>query len=150
MHQGSVFCTKRSREEPHPSHVVKLVKDDALAEPAVYDRLLDDLSNPRNHTLPCEIIHSDPSVIIMPFVPNMFDMIWFYKWTYHYMYEILEVRFSPNSLSSNGLLWLLTNTQGMEYLHDRHVAHMVPTLVRFRSLLTNLPTGDRTFTRKTC
>ena len=96
MHQRSVFCTERSWEKPRPSCVVKLVKNSALAEPAVYDYLLSDLSNARNHTLPCEVVHSDPSVIIMPFVEDMVDMLGNYNLAYHFMYEILEVRSSRN------------------------------------------------------
>ena len=90
--KGSVFCTKRSWGEPNPSYAVKLVKDDALAEPDVYDYLLDDLGNPRNHTLPCEVVHSNPSLIIMPFANNMVDALGPWGRVYDYMYQILEVR----------------------------------------------------------
>ena len=74
--------------------MVKLVKDDALAELDIYDYLLDDLSDPKNHTLPCEVIHADPPVVIMPFVANMVHTLWLYAPLYDIMYQVLEVR--PN------------------------------------------------------
>ena len=144
-----MFCTERSWENPDPYCVVKLVKDGALAEPGVYDYLLNNLSNPRNHTLPCEVVHADPSIIIMPFVDNLVDTVWSYGPVYDGLYQILEVGH------------LLTLCVRMITHHMSILGNGVPTpppccsygtgaFVRFQGLSANYPSGNRTFTRRTC
>ena len=51
--------------ETEPFCIVKIVQEGS-SEARMYDILLPDLANPANHTLPCEIVRSDPPLLIMP------------------------------------------------------------------------------------
>ena len=83
--------------ETEPFCIVKIVQEGS-SEARMYDILLSDLDNPANHTLPCEIIRSDPPLLIMPKVQSL-------CWVetaiqiFDAFYQILEVGNSHSSLS---------------------------------------------------
>ena len=71
--------------------MVKLIKQDAQSELDIYDYLLADTSNPRNHTLPCELVRCDVPILIMPYADISVNELRRYTHIYDCMYQILEV-----------------------------------------------------------
>ena len=89
-YQGSVYEDDHTGSTP-PNNVVKIIKEDSQSELDVYDYLLADINNPRNHTLPCEVIRGDVPILIMPHPRiSAFEMK-NYPDVYYCMYQILEV-----------------------------------------------------------
>ena len=58
----------------------------------IYEYLLSRLSDPRNHTLPCEIVKTDTKhpFLIMPYVRTQ-DTLCTHAELYHSIYQLLEV-----------------------------------------------------------
>ena len=75
--------------ETEPYRIVKVVKEGS-SEVQMYDILLSDLNDPANHTLPCEIIRSDPPLLIMPIAEDSRSLRTAAR-TFDSFYQILEV-----------------------------------------------------------
>nr|VWO97432.1 Glucoamylase (EC (1,4-alpha-D-glucan glucohydrolase) (Glucan 1,4-alpha-glucosidase) [Ganoderma boninense] len=66
LHQDQrLFYTPRPYRSPSPQYVIKVL-DPATEECSINEHLQHTLPSP-NHSLPCEIIPSDPRLLVMPF-----------------------------------------------------------------------------------
>ncbi|KAH9896630.1 hypothetical protein C8Q73DRAFT_788965 [Cubamyces lactineus] len=93
---------------PNRGFVVKVL-DLETEELEIYERLLDDLSSPQNHTIPCEIVRSGHPMLIMPMLSRI-DVV-------------IGRRCSSSRL--NGLLDIFYQIiEGVTYLHKNNIAHM--------------------------
>ena len=119
----------RSPFEPDdvPPYVVKIVKESS-EEVEIYARLQQfDRASP-NHTVPCEVIQTDTQrpLLIMPCMRQYGDQF-FARWTItrvlDHFHQIVEVLCTP--LSSLPTSDRTSSEQGLEFLHDRHIAHLV-------------------------
>ncbi|KAI0749752.1 hypothetical protein C8Q80DRAFT_644845 [Daedaleopsis nitida] len=98
-----VFSTRPNMD--CPQWVVKIVVPGS-SEVEIYEHLLkNDISSPGNHILPIEIVRSEPPILIMPGCRTTGRR--HFRWTLSAIlddfYQIVE---------------------GIEYLHQNHVAHM--------------------------
>ncbi|KAI0357918.1 hypothetical protein OH77DRAFT_1450552 [Trametes cingulata] len=102
---GVVFATMPSEG---PEYVVKIL-DLNTEELPIYERLLGDIDNPRNHTIPCKIVRTGHPVLVMPCLSFLHPNI------------LVKSRHRP-------LSWLIRAfhelTEGVEYLHSLHIAHL--------------------------
>ncbi|KAI0367150.1 hypothetical protein BV20DRAFT_1123787 [Pilatotrama ljubarskyi] len=96
----------RSFVDGGPSYVVKLVKPDS--DEAYTYRLLQSDSDPRNHTIPCEIIEcaQQQPILVMPYLTS-FDHAGLPKWPLSRM-----------------LSTFLQVVEAVEYLHDHNIVHL--------------------------
>ncbi|KAI0357942.1 hypothetical protein OH77DRAFT_1317112 [Trametes cingulata] len=94
--------------EDGPNYVVKALNL-ATEELPIYQRLLSDLECPANHTVPSEILHSRKPYLIMPVLDGLT--------TY--------MRSAHKSLRFRLLRVFHEFVEGIEYLHDLHIAHLV-------------------------
>ncbi|KAI0364405.1 hypothetical protein BV20DRAFT_1029844 [Pilatotrama ljubarskyi] len=88
------------------NYVVKVLDLDTQELP-IYERLLANLG-PANHTVPSELVHSRQSFLIMPILSDI----------YAYM------RLAHTSLRFRLLRAFYELVEGIEFLHNSHVAHM--------------------------
>ncbi|KAL1939042.1 hypothetical protein VTO73DRAFT_10302 [Trametes versicolor] len=103
---GVVFITLVA---PAPAllgtQIVKILNT-AREEIAIYERLLQELHRPNNHTLPCEITRVGHPLLIMPRIDTV-DDIYGRSWT---LPQLLDVVFQV--------------VEGIEFLHSMHIAHL--------------------------
>ncbi|KAI0362872.1 hypothetical protein BV20DRAFT_959413 [Pilatotrama ljubarskyi] len=92
--------------EGAPEFVAKIVKPES-DEAQIY-RLLQSDSNPRNHTIPCEIIEcaEQQPILLMPFLTS------------------LDGAGMPDWLLSRMLSTFLQVVEAIVYLHDRNIVHL--------------------------
>ncbi|OSC98191.1 hypothetical protein PYCCODRAFT_1439521 [Trametes coccinea BRFM310] len=95
----------RTASENAPNYVVKAF-DLNTEELQIYERLLGDLKRPANHTPPSEILRSTQPFLIMPVLSELTT----------YVLTDTSLRF--------GLRVFYELIQGVEYLHDLHIAHL--------------------------
>lgn len=118
--QGVVFSTISSSSL---AYVVKIL-DPNSEELAIYQRLLCEIRQPNNHTLPSEIALDYHPLLIMPFVGALdyfrqgdlspralVDAIF-------QLVEVCRAFSSPPCFAAE-------IPQGVEFLHSQHIAHMV-------------------------
>ncbi|KAM5541282.1 hypothetical protein V8D89_005211 [Ganoderma adspersum] len=102
---GSVYAT--SGLEP-PQFVVKVLNS-ANEEEAIVDRLQHDTST-KNHLVPCEIIRSDRTFLVMPYVPRVDQPIRREKDPLKRLHVLLKVFHQI--------------AEGVEHLHSLRIAHI--------------------------
>ncbi|PIL34780.1 hypothetical protein GSI_02567 [Ganoderma sinense ZZ0214-1] len=100
----SIYYTARPYGSTIPQYVVKVL-DPTTEECSINERLQDDLSSP-NHGLPCEIIPSEPRLLVMPFVGGLNSI--------NYMNR-------PTSLFLDVYHQII---EGVEHLHRLQIAHL--------------------------
>ncbi|KAI0628802.1 hypothetical protein C8Q77DRAFT_1145477 [Trametes polyzona] len=102
---GVVFTTTRAES---PCHVVKVLKLDN-EELSIYEYLLQRNPASPNHTIPCELSTLGHPLLIMPYVCKLVSLgpATVGGWT---SFDILSL--------------YLQLTEGIEFLHDHHIAHM--------------------------
>ncbi|KAM5541235.1 hypothetical protein V8D89_005164 [Ganoderma adspersum] len=100
----TVFCTSWFAA---PQHVVKIVEPDAKEEAAICEFLQRTLENPDNHAIPCDVVHAEKTVLVMPYLPSMKAPSPLHgRWLESFLelaYQLLE---------------------GINYLHRKRIAHM--------------------------
>ncbi len=80
-----------------PQHVVKIVAEpEAKEEAAILEFLQRTLDSPDNHTIPCDVVHAEKTVLVMPYMPSMkapspLDRHWLESFL-DIAYQLLEVR----------------------------------------------------------
>ncbi|KAI0357946.1 hypothetical protein OH77DRAFT_1450589 [Trametes cingulata] len=89
-----------------PNYVVKVFNLNTEELP-IYERLLSDL-RPANHTVPSEIIRSHRPLLIMPMLTRI--------------YSYMSIAHTSSRLRLYRVFHELV--EGVEYLHDSHIAHM--------------------------
>ncbi|KAH9886284.1 hypothetical protein C8Q73DRAFT_285790 [Cubamyces lactineus] len=89
-----------------PAYVVKVLDLDT-EELQIYERLLSDIDSPRNHTIPCDIYREGHPLLIMPYVNTLSSLV-------------EDANRSPSQL----LDMFCQLTEGVEYLHSLHIAHL--------------------------
>ncbi|KAI8998875.1 kinase-like domain-containing protein [Trametes punicea] len=96
----------RTSQRQSPQYVIKILHLDS-EEREIYQRLLENLASP-NHTIPAELTSPDAGhpLLIMP-------ALWDYVFICH-----------SNSSLYDTLGSFLQLIEGVEYLHDHHIAHM--------------------------
>ena len=109
--QGSVYATSASNP---PQWVVKVLNP-ANEEEAIIHRLQRDTS-PRNHVIPCEIIESNPTLLVMPYAR---DVDWPFcqetntliklRTLLHVFHQITEVRTNRTPYTPPLLMRLIGN-----------------------------------------
>ncbi|KAI0071463.1 hypothetical protein K474DRAFT_1701599 [Panus rudis PR-1116 ss-1] len=119
---GVVFTTTQAKK---PCHVIKVLKPDS-EERSIYEYLLQhDLASP-NHTIPCELSMLGHPLLFMPFISDL---------------AVLYPGTKPGWTSYEILGFFLQLTEGIEFLHQHHIAHMdycySNTLVAHRQDLAN-------------
>ncbi|KAI0330092.1 hypothetical protein GY45DRAFT_1251577 [Cubamyces sp. BRFM 1775] len=91
---------------PNRGFVVKVL-DLNTQELEIYERLLDHLDSPQNHTIPCEIVRNGHPMLIMPLLSRIEHMI------------------AKRGSSLSGLLDIFYQIiEGVTYLHKHNIAHM--------------------------
>ncbi|KAI9069812.1 hypothetical protein FKP32DRAFT_1753634 [Trametes sanguinea] len=100
---GVVF---RTNNPEGADHVVKVL-DLATEELPIYERLLRDIDNPANHTVPCETERSGHPILIMPMLSRLYSV----------------VNFDCKS-QSQLLRFFYQLVEGVDYLHRSHIVHM--------------------------
>ncbi|KAJ8481351.1 hypothetical protein ONZ51_g6048 [Trametes cubensis] len=104
---GVVFRSFATDDGPHNQGFVVKVLDLDTQELEIYERLLDHVSSPQNHTIPSEIVRSGHPMLIMPMLSRI-DMV---------IYQ------QCSSLS--GLADVFYQLiEGVNYLHKHNIAHM--------------------------
>ena len=63
-----MFCTSWFAT---PQYVVKIVEPDAKDEAAICEFLQRALDEPDNHAIPCDVVHAEKTVLVMPYLPSM-------------------------------------------------------------------------------
>ncbi|KAM5541292.1 hypothetical protein V8D89_005221 [Ganoderma adspersum] len=102
---GSVYATSGLNR---PQFVIKLLNP-ATEEAAIVDRLQHDTST-RNHLVPCEIIRSDRTLLVMPYVPRVDQPIRREKDPLKRLRVLLKVFHQI--------------AEGVEHLHSLRIAHI--------------------------
>ncbi|KAI0658960.1 kinase-like domain-containing protein [Cubamyces menziesii] len=91
---------------PNRGFVVKVLDLDT-EELEIYERLLNHLNSPQNHTIPCEIVRSGHPMLIMPLLTR------------------IELMIAGRGSSLSGLLDIFYQLiEGLAYLHQHSIAHM--------------------------
>ncbi|PIL34768.1 hypothetical protein GSI_02555 [Ganoderma sinense ZZ0214-1] len=100
----SIYYTARPYGSTIQQYVVKVL-DPTTEECSINERLQNNLSSP-NHGLPCEVIPSEPRLLVMPFVGGLNSINYMNRPTSFFLdvyYQIIE---------------------GVEYLHRLQIAHL--------------------------
>ncbi|PIL34811.1 hypothetical protein GSI_02598 [Ganoderma sinense ZZ0214-1] len=108
----TVFCTSWFAT---PQHVVKIVEPDANLKLDIDEAAICEFlqrpgareSPDTNHTIPCDVVHAEKTVLVMPYLPSMkapptLDPRWLESFL-DLAYQLLE---------------------GIDYLHRNRIAHM--------------------------
>ncbi|KAJ8462841.1 hypothetical protein ONZ51_g10643 [Trametes cubensis] len=104
---GVVFRSFATDDGPPNRGFVVKVLDLNTQELEIYERLLDHVGSPQNHTIPSEIVRSGHPMLIMPMLSRI-DMV-MCQW----------------SLSLSGLADIFYQlVEGVDYLHKHNIAHM--------------------------
>ena len=111
-----------------PPYVVKLVPLES-EEAEIYEQLhkLDPASP--NHTLPCDVIRTDTEqpFLIMPCLEKIHQDLERRRWgvvpLLEYFHQVIEVSHARRRYRYSGPH--TTRTQGIEFLHNLRIAHMV-------------------------
>ncbi|KAI0658963.1 hypothetical protein C8Q70DRAFT_1154863 [Cubamyces menziesii] len=104
---GVVFRSFATDDGPPNRGFVVKVLDLNTQELEIYERLLDHVGSPQNHTIPCEIVRSGHPMLIMPML-SCIDMV-MCQW----------------SLSLSGLVDIFYQlVEGVNYLHKHNIVHM--------------------------
>ncbi|PIL34773.1 hypothetical protein GSI_02560 [Ganoderma sinense ZZ0214-1] len=101
---GSLYYTPRPYDAYIPQYVVKVL-DPATEECSINQRLQHNLSSP-NHGLPCEIIPSEPRLLVMPYVGSL---------------GLMDFKNRPTSFFLDVYHQII---EGVEYLHRLRIAHL--------------------------
>ncbi|PIL34806.1 hypothetical protein GSI_02593 [Ganoderma sinense ZZ0214-1] len=101
---GNIFHTAHQHDSTIPQYVVKVL-DSETEEGPINERLQADLSSP-NHSLPSEIIPSEPRLLVMPFVGSLGGLLY---------------RNRPASFFLDLFHQII---EGVEYLHRLQIAHL--------------------------
>ncbi|KAI0328456.1 hypothetical protein GY45DRAFT_1355149 [Cubamyces sp. BRFM 1775] len=104
---GVVFRTLAEHSGADYDYVVKVLdlEDEELE---IYERLLDHISSPRNHTIPSELIRNGHPILIMPLI-----------------YDIHSMLFGRRCESFSKLAEILYQlVEGVYFLHTHHIVHM--------------------------
>ncbi|KAI0325202.1 hypothetical protein GY45DRAFT_1261323 [Cubamyces sp. BRFM 1775] len=100
---GSVYTTFSLQD---PQHAVKILSNET-EERSIYEMLLADIRNPRNHTIPGELTETGYPLLIMPRLWDYSNLHRGREWTLH-----------------ETLGYFLQVVEGVEYLHRRRIAHL--------------------------
>ncbi|KAH9896640.1 hypothetical protein C8Q73DRAFT_686397 [Cubamyces lactineus] len=105
---GVVFRSIAKDGGPADRGFVIKVLDLDDEELKIYERLLANLSSPRNHTIPCEIVRDGHPILIMPMISDIDSMI--------------TGRRCKSSSDLADIFYQLI--EGVDYLHTHHIVHM--------------------------
>ncbi|KAI0330101.1 hypothetical protein GY45DRAFT_1303599 [Cubamyces sp. BRFM 1775] len=107
MKPGVAFRSFATDDGPLDRGFVVKVLDLNTQELEIYERLLDHLDSPQNHTIPCEIVRNGHPMLIMPLLSP------------------IELMIVGRCSSLSGLLDIFYQIiEGVTYLHKHNIAHM--------------------------
>ena len=121
-----MFCTSWFTA---PQYVVKIVEPDSEAkqdsEAAICAFLQLERTAPDNHTIPCDIIHAEKTVLLMPYLPSMkapspLDGRWLEAFL-DAAYQLLEVRAARHDVASESGQVHTAGGQGVLVFGSSHV-----------------------------